>query len=444
MEKEKKVKKDGKVKDKKNKKEGKEGKVAKDEQAPVKLAPPVPDQKEAILKDDNKENKDKKDKTDKKDKKDKKYKKERKEKRAAAAPAEGDADEARKRREAASEPGVAEAMMMDDEFAQFVSPDSIRAAATEVSRFSGLDQASEALDDPEADFWGGLASASAEVARPETAEDAPPEGAQGSFLAPPEEVEFRAGPEEEDSLEESVTSYVPEDSVKELARKLPAIAYLASGARLVLKGTVLKVTGPLEVRARAERYAASIAEKRFSVAEHNDVSVVSVLQEFASSWRGQEVDLEEELGVVITSEILQGRAARSRGQLIAREWEPEVRPGRWQPATVARTTPGGRVVIAWCYDGSTEEVDAEKCQPAVRMIVFGPPRQRAIAVARILTLADEKAQGVMSSQLAALLAAGDAIGGVGAGPSGYGIQNFTLPLQNNHWNRLLRQAALKT
>eukprot|EP00931_Biecheleriopsis_adriatica_P054918 TRINITY_DN3236_c0_g1_i3.p1 TRINITY_DN3236_c0_g1~~TRINITY_DN3236_c0_g1_i3.p1 ORF type:complete len:1271 (+),score=318.17 TRINITY_DN3236_c0_g1_i3:51-3863(+) len=392
------------------------------------------DEKEAKDKGGNtdkpKKEKEKKDKDKKKDKKDKA------EKREAPPAADGDGDESSRKRlatgneaeveaetdllfdfldpdiekllqpEVAADDAVAEAVDMETSSTREVDADSAMPPAA-----AAQETAAAPIEFEEADFWDSMGNV--EVKSPDE--------------SPTAEVEMSAGTLAE-GTEETVSEIlqVPSHMHAELSKKISRLARASPGTRLILKADTLHITGPAECRLRASQYAEAVMNKHVAPGSITDTSVFLVLPDWAESWSGQ-ADLEEELNVVVILEQLEGRTAVAKDMLAGYKWSD-----RWQPVKVLGRTPGGMVRAAWCYDGekvSEEGIPPEDLQCAVRVAVCGRPRDRAVAVARILSEADQYAVGVMDSQVFALMnSRSDPISGDGceAGPGGDGLEAVEL------------------
>lgn len=234
---------------------------------------------------------------------------------------------------------------------------------------------------------------------------------------------------------------VPADIMDRVADKLPAVGNMVKTAMLVMKGSTVHISGPLEAKLRASQGLAAVLDNR--VAEGvPDVTTVHVLPEWVDTWDGCKA-LEDELQVLIVFERLRGQSAFSHGHLAGLPYKQMNSEGqefeKYQPVIVKKISPGGtRVQVTWCFDGLLKDEDSSKLQAAVRVSIMGTQQSRAKAVLRILMSADQGAQGLLASQLEALEKAGDVFGCDG-GPGSYGLQKFDMMVDTPHVRKFMRQ-----
>lgn len=238
------------------------------------------------------------------------------------------------------------------------------------------------------------------------------------------------------------TLVVTVEDAKVLQEKLAVLAKV-SGARLELLTTTLYIRGPKDIRTRANGYVHAVLDKGLPQgAGCEDVTVVSVLPEWAETWDGRQA-MEQELSVLIKMEALAGRTALAVGQMAGLPYRRQSWSGwveRFQPVIVKTTSPGAtKAKVMWCWDGALEEADGSKLQPAVRVSIYGRLQDRAMAVGQILAAADREAAGLMAAQVDALRRNySDLLLQSEGGPGADGLQEFDLGCDALVMKRFLR------
>ncbi|CAK8988184.1 unnamed protein product [Durusdinium trenchii] len=297
-------------------------------------------------------------------------------------------------------------------------PDTLATGEDELDR---LGDGADGSGDEEANLWDSIGAELPEKAVVETPAAATAGVATVSVATPDPTAEAQ-------TVKGDYVIQVDAELRQTMAEKVKIIEHIVEGTQLVLEAGALQIFGPPEAQTQANHCANAVLKNRV----HEgcaDVSTVHVLPEWVDAWDGQKA-LEEELNVLIVFERLSGRGAFPLGQLAGLPWVKWSRTGEeielYQPVVVRKFSPGGgKVKVTWCWDGLLRDEDASKLQAAVRVHIIGKLRDRGEALLRVLTLADQKAVGLMACQMETLTRRSD-ICGCDGGPGGMGLQEFDL------------------